>query len=462
MNKLKLSLGVLLAGSIALATTFGACSSKSNTATPGTGGTGGGGSTGAAGSHVDGGPATLTDGKCVPGAFAHDGACVCQSDTPTVCEDMCTDTTIDDANCGTCGKACAATSTCNASNCGPAATSIVPAIAGCTAMNIALSGTTLYFTDTVHGTVNSVATTGGAVTALASTEVMPGYVAVNGTNLLWISVVSQTAVEVVDGGVVDGGSDAAVDGGLPGTLTTASIRKMTIPGGTPTTLVTETNTNGGIQSFTFSPDGATVYYSSDTKVKSIAVAAATGTAGTDIVHEEHGGIPTFIGISADGMTLAYVTKLNGDVDVITLKAGVLARCGMNLPGTDNLDPAQQIDCERIARSQGSPFYGAMILQNGNAYWSNDSAIQVNGSGADAGQANEQIAPTAAGMPVTALAGNATTIYFAEDGFIEKTPYVVGSTALEISRAQKAPSSIALDATKVYWSTGDCSINSIAQ
>ena len=54
------------------------------------------------------------------------------------------------------------------------------------------------------------------------------------------------------------------------------------------------------------------------------------------------------------------------------------------------------------------------------------------------------------------------IYFGEDGFVERTPYAPGSAAGVIARGQMAPTSIAVDATRVYWSTSDCAINSTAQ
>jgi hypothetical protein len=106
----------------------------------------------------------------------------------------------------------------------------------------------------------------------------------------------------------------------------------------------------------------------------------------------------------------------------------------------------------------------MIVKGGNLYWSNDGSITTNSAaqvtnmhGFDTN--NMQVATTG-GASVTAMAGDATNIYFAQDGLIQKTPYAVMSNAVNVARAQMAPSSIALDATKVYWSTGDCAINSI--
>ena len=461
MNKLKLSVGILLVGCVAFATNFAACGSKSSgTGTGGAGGSsagGSGGTTGAAGADP---LATNPDGTCVAGAFKRNGVCACQSDTPKVCAAMCTDATTDVANCGTCGKACNATATCNAGTCGADVTNLVPAITGCMSLNLAVAGTTIYFTDTGHGTVNSVATTGGAVTKLVMGEVSPGMILTAGTNLFWISIKSVTTT--------------TADGGAMVMTTTASIRKASTAGAGAADLVTETNIHGGINGMALNAAGDTLYYSADTNVKSIAV-SGTATMGTIVAEEQLGGVPTGIGI--EGTTLAYVTEINGDVDVVTIGATTAANatsmcpantacCGFHDPADPAMENLLNTSCTRVARSQGAPFFGAMIVKGGNLYWSNDgsittnSAAQVTTASAHGFNTDNMQVATTGGASVTAMAGDATNIYFAQDGLIQKTPYTVMSTAVNVARAQMAPSSIALDTTKVYWSTGDCAINSI--
>jgi len=468
MNKLKLSVGMLLLVGVALATNFAACSkSNDNTGAGGSTGSAGAGTAGAATGTAGAGSPTLANGNCVPGAFKHGtpGVCACQSDTPTVCEMMCTNTATDDANCGMCGKACAATATCNAGTCGAEATSVLPAISGCMGMNIAVSGGKVYYTDATHGTVASVPVAGGAATTVVSGEKSPGMIAVTSTTALWISV----TMTVMSTG----------DGGVPITTTTASLRKAALPTGPASDLVVETNTGGGIMGFTLSPDGATVYYSAGTMVKSIPLAAAAGTAATVVGIEQLNGIPTALGISADGMTLAYVTQLNGDVDVITLGTSAAsttgnmcpantACCGMHDPADATGEALLNTKCTRIARSQGAPFFGGIILKNGTAYWSNDGAIQANAATVGAAQGNVQVSTTG-GPSVTALGGTATNIYFGDtaDMTLLKGVYTIPTggamnpDATQLTRAQ-TPTSIGFDATKVYWSTASCAISSIAQ
>jgi WD40 repeat protein len=429
-------------------------------------GTAGAGAAGAAGAESP----TLSNGNCVPGAFKHGtpGVCVCQPDTPTVCDMMCTDITIDDANCGTCSKACPATATCNGSTCGPVAKNVLPAISGCmlpadsesVAMNIAVSGGKVYYTDAIHGTVGSVPVAGGAATTVVSGEKSPGMIGIAGSTALWISV---SSVVMSTG-----------DGGVPITTTTASLRKAMLPTGPASNLVTETNTNGGIMGFTLSPDGQTVYYSADTNVKSIPLAGAA--AGTIVAMEQHLGVPTALGISADGKTIAYVTMLNGDVDVVTLGASPAstngnscpantACCGMEDPSGETL---LMTNCTRIARGQGAAFFGGIILKDGVAYWGNDTAIHANPTTPNAPQANVQVSTTNGG-DITAFGGTATNIYFGDttDMLLLRGIYTVPPNGeinpdpTSLSRGQ-TPTSIAFDATRVYWSNSDCSIDSIAQ
>jgi len=414
---------------------------------------------------------TLSNGNCVPGAFKHSGVCACQPDIPTVCDMMCTDTTNDDANCGTCNDPCPATATCTGSKCGLAVITVLPAIGGCSntrnnmnpAMYIAVSGGNVYFTDAVHGTVGSVPVAGGATSMVVSGEKSPGMIGIVGSTALWISVSSAVMSVNAFGAQI--------------TTTTASLRKAALPTGPASDLVTETNTNGGIMGFTLSPDGQTVYYSADTNVKSIPLAGAA--AGTIVAMEQLGGVPAALGISADGKTIAYVTMLNGDVDVVTLGTSPASTNGNNCPANtaccgmrDLADPTGETllmtNCTTIARGQGSPYFGAIILRDGVAYWGNDTAIHANAATPGAAQNSVEVSMTNGGG-ITAFGGTATNIYFGDttDMLLFKGIYTIPTNGginpdpTRISRGQ-TPTSIAFDATNVYWSNSDCSIDSIAQ
>ena len=394
-----------------------------------------------------GGSATLPNGRCVWGAFPRDGACMCALDIPTVCDMACTDLTVDDQNCGVCGHTCPATSTCNAGTCGPSVTNVVPAAPGCVAINLAISGGTLYWADQGHGTVKSRPLAGGPDTTISSSEASPGLIAVSGSSLYWVDIVSAEPV-----------TDPA---GVTRTSTTATLRKAVLPSGTPADLVTETNLNGGIRGLVASEDGTTIYYSADTKVR--AVPAAGGTA-ADVGREEQGGIPTALGL--EGNAIGYITDLNGEVDIMTVEDGVVASCGAPDPNDPN--KLLMVNCVRVGGCGPSPLFSSFILRDHNAYWG-DSGTIYDSLGVTAASNDSTLSKAfvagSGGLDFTGLAGGPDFIYFGDgdlgegDGVIEKTPYTENSTAIPIARGQDTPSSLALDATNVYWSTGDCAINS---
>jgi hypothetical protein len=381
-------------------------------------------------STIGGGSPTLSDGRCVPGAFPHGGICACQSDTPTVCDEMCTDVTLDAENCGACDRACAATATCNGGACGPSVTSVVPDAPGCGALHLVTTPGVLYWTDQGHGTVKS-RSAGCVQTTIASNETNPGIVMVAGPYLVWVNST------------------------VAGTMTTSTIRKVLLTGGTPSDVVTEVNATGGILGLASGPRGTTLFYSAGTKVRGV---ATLNGAPFDVASEELGGIPTALAI--DGATIAYLTDLNGDLDVITVEPGVVASCGKRDPTDPSGEGLLMVNCTRVARSQGSPFFGGLVLRNGAVYWSNDGAIQANAATPNASEGNEQITFSNGSGMITAFISGSTDFYFGEDGFVERTPPVVASTAIDLARAQAAPSSMALDVGRLYWSTG-CAINGTA-
>jgi hypothetical protein len=246
--------------------------------------------------------------------------------------------------------------------------------------------------------------------------------------------------------------------------TTATLRRAPLPSGPPVDLATETNLNGGIRGLVASEDGATIYYSADTKVRS--VPAAGGTA-VDVGREEHGGIPTALGI--EGNAIGYITDFNGNVEIITVEDGVVASCG----APDPTDPSKllMVNCVRVGGCGPSPLFSRFILHDHNAYWGDSgnlfSALDVTATSVDPTSSKADVATSETDL--TGLVDGPDFLYFgapgeptsasSKVGFIEKTPYAQQSTAIPIARGQDTPSSLAVDATKVYWSTGDCAINS---
>jgi hypothetical protein len=402
--------------------------------------------------------ATLPDGACVAGAYKHGGGCVCLVSMPSVCGEACVDLTTDDDNCGACGRACAPTSACNAGACGPVK-NVVPAAPGCEEINLAVGPSALYWTDRGHGTVMSLPLAGGAPTTIASQETSPWLIAVGAADVFWVDVVSVTPL---------------ADAGDAHASTTATIRAAALGGGAPRDLVTETNFNGGVRGLVASEDGRTLYYSADTAVRAVPVA---GGPAFDVGREENTGetnVPT--ALARDGNLIAFTMDLSGILDVITVAAGAVATCGKPDPASLPTSPTQlYTDCVRAVRGGPELLHTGLVFRSDGVYWAEGGEVMVHrppdgGTLALDGSATvseftgskSQIAITTNVTDVTALGGGPDALFFGEDGLIEKAPYVEGSTTVVVARGQKAPSSIAVAASAVFWSSpDDCAINSAA-
>jgi hypothetical protein len=451
MKKTTFAIGILLTATMfAAGSMFSACGSKSGTTgAAGTGGgaagTGGGAAgTGGGAAGTGGGAATKPDGTCVSGAFKHDGVCACQPDIPTVCPTVgCVDTKIDNDNCGGCGKPCGATSTCVAGACTPAPAAVVPASTMCAVtvgvldlgISIAVSGGNLYVANAGKGTVMSYPVAGGPGTMIATGEMAPHALAVAGTTVAWISSVEM-------------GKDANMNVIVSSTLKAAK----TTGGAAATTLAMGMNIHGGIQGLVLSADGMTVYFSKDNTINSI---PAAGGAIVNVGNEDHGGIPGALALS--GTKLSYPTGLNGDVDIMTIEAGKVASCGINGPDNE-LDPAKQINCLRVARSQGSLVLATMASNATKAFWADGSNLKANLTAPGSAQSNENLAQAA--DDITSIVVTATNVYFGYGENVDRLALTPAAVSSPIVRGQKDVSSLAVDAAKVYWgSNGDCSVNS---
>jgi hypothetical protein len=390
------------------------------------------------------GSPTRPDGSCVDGAFKRGGVCTCQDGDPTVCGGTCVDTTRDPRNCGACGRSCGPTSTCNAGACGPPVTNVVPPAAGCGSLNLATSGGVLYWTDRGHGTVKRQALTSCEATTIVSGERNPTLLTTDGATLVWVT---------------SGSAMSDSSSGYTITTLSATLRALTLPGGTPRDLVTETNTTGGILGLVLSADGATVYYSADTRVRGVPVA---GGAAFDVGHDSRQGLPT--ALAREGNTLAFLTELNTDVNAVTVEDGVVASCGAPL---SNAAPAPK-NCIQGGGCNPYAFYGGLVLRDGMVYWADGLRIDAERFQTTlTGKASIATGWSDTTETLSGLAGGPDQIYFGtneRDGQVFRSPYAVGSpysaddTAVAIARGQNVPSSMVVAGANVYWATADCAIN----
>jgi hypothetical protein len=406
-----------------------------------------GGASGAAATNADGGgaggaaglSATQPDGGCVPNAYRFGGAvCRCQDGTPDVCSTGCTTLKLDVDNCGVCGRKCGEQQTCNDGVCGADPVRVLPPLAGCTALSLAVAGGALCFADESGGTINTL----GAALPLVLDEQSPTWLKAVGGDLFWYDKDTKTIRHRAPGGATN---DVYVN------VMPAGV------GGLPAPKI------GG---YGVSADGQTVYVGIGSQVVS---APAAGGVATPVAMEAQGGLVGNIAVS--GSVLLYATGLNGDVDAPVLVPGGVATCGAQDPTSGELN---MTTCNRIARGQGGLFLDWSFATSTNGYWIDGGSIKTEIlAGPLAGGVNDDVA-YAQSQPIVAAVANppTQTIYFAEYGldastvrpvgFIEKTPFTINSTAVLLARGQNGITSMAVDATKVYWATHDCSIFSAAQ
>jgi hypothetical protein len=480
VNKTQRSIGVLLLASSWLV----ACGGKTNPGATGVGGTQGGGGAGLAGAgghagqpsdaSVSDGPIYPNDaGKCpMQGAYPRDGGiCVCQADVPTVCDGVCVATQTDNDHCGDCATKCGSTSACSNGKCSTPPTVVLAAptpaagadggAASCGPLRLAVAGTTLYWTDTLKGTVNSIPVAGGSPTVIASAQAAPTQLQVAGGNVFWL---------------VSGEK---------------KIMKAAVGAGTPTLVAAAPATDAQVGGFAVTADGLTVYFSSSKADATthprgtISKVAAAGGAITVLAAQDH-GVPAAVAV--DGTTVAFPVDGNGDVNAISFASATLAQCG--LPPADGGSEEVDIDCSRLGRSQGELFTDAVFAFGGAAYWLDGASLKTGLITNNTSGTYDVITAALNGSPFTAFTMDGTTTsYLAEGGgrncttwkdpsnttclaygpaepaSIQKASLVKDATAVPLARFVDAndatvpagATSLAVDGSSVYFATTNCAI-----
>jgi hypothetical protein len=376
------------------------------------------------------------NGMCVLSSSKHsDGLCYCQPSSLTYCADACADVKVDPDHCGSCSTKCSDAQGCIAQKCSNTPSALVPAAAGCGSLKLLLSGTTLYWTNAMKGTVNSIPVAGGTAKEIATGEMNPTTLAVNGTNVYWFAKGSKSIrKKALDG------TGAASDVVASSVVTTACI------GFTGTT-------ECGIGGFTISAAGD-LYYSVGTKIFKIPTVGGTPGATVTVGHEDS-GIPTALAVEDD--LIGFPADVNGDVDVIKAVGTTDAFCKTEV-NTDNTN------CIRVARSQGSLILDSVFMSNKVVYWVDGSSVKSNSATSnDPAMMGSNVTISGSDSSLSAFTVSGSTTYFADKsdgGFVYMAPLTANSTATLIARKQIGITSIAGDPSGVYWAAGDCSIMSL--
>jgi len=371
---------------------------------------------------------------------------MCPGSVNGVAMQVCVDAKTDPNHCGGCGKVCDPSVGCNAGTCGTKATEFASAGAGCDSLKITYSGGKLYWADKGHGTINSLAMSGGTPTTIAMGEMAPLDIVVSMGSIYWINSASRTIRKLRVG-------DQAASNVVVGNASDAGT--------------------GTIHAIAVSSDGSTLYYSRDTCIYQVSTTGTTSTKACIPVDDAGTPCPTVVGsacigssewgsngipsaLAVDSKNAYYTTDQSGNVEIMSLATGLEFK---------------------VAQSQGGLLLDTIHVDAGRLYWANDNGVYVNTTfvvGADAGIGGALVGQTPGAVnAVTAFAIGSTNVYYAEDGYVEKSPPTAQSAGTVVTDVlarnvpvlftddagthQPMPNSIALDGTHVYWTTGDCKI-----
>jgi hypothetical protein len=326
---------------------------------------------------------------------------------------------MDDENCGACGVACGPDATCQGGVCGPPATRVLTALQGCRSIDIAVSDGTLFWTDAAHGAVFSRPLAGGETTTLAAIQTRPTSIAVAAGDVFWLS----------------GGN---------------TIRR--IAGGVPSDVVTAPTPIAG---YAVSPDGADVYFSAGSTVSHV---AAAGGAPVVVAEGRKGEVPGAVAFVAP-QTVAFTTGTDGYVDLVQLVPGLVASCG----GVDAFGEIPLLSCT-VMTFQAEPnlFQGALFATQGAVLWLDGTYIEASHQGMAPPFSTWIDYVSTSDNVLTGVAATPSTVYFSDAGVIYKAPFGPHQIAVRLARRQNGAHSLALDATRVYWATADCTVESAEQ
>jgi Stigma-specific protein, Stig1 len=360
--------------------------------------------------------ATLPDGMCKTFASRFTGgACECPSEVPDVCATSCVDLATDGDNCGACGHVCAAQAACAHGVCGPSPVFVVHKPRVCGDFKLATAGDTLYWTDTAAGKVMAMPVAGGAPMPVSGAETTkPTLLFANGSTVFWL------------------------DG--------KTIRKSTAG------VVSDVYMNpDDINGLTTSDDGATVYFSTGPRIRS--VPAAGGATPIDV--EVHSDFDT-MALAVAGDYLAS-TSHSGEVYVTRL-SGPPAQC-------DTSDPMRTfvgINCNTVAWGQGWNF---VAITASDVVWVDGPNISMGERVVDGMSRPYDFVTTTDNGNINSMIVSGGAVYFDNvdpTGLseIDKAPLAVNATRVRLARNLRAAGSIAVSGEKVFWATGYCEIQSV--
>lgn len=453
-NGLRLAFGVMLPFSSIVASEL-ACSSaedapaKPPVPPPSGGGSAAAGSSGNAGGSLasaaggaSGSAGAMAGTSCVKtadcttqGAICKASACACPSDVPTICgvgtEAACVAVLSDPGNCGVCGAQCDDGASCVAGKCGPKPAELLRAD-GCGSMRLVVAGSNLYWTESQSGKVRAMPLAGGPAADVATGQAAPSMLVADDKAVYWINQADVAGMSKIMKALVGGPVVAPV------TLKTATVAAPD--------KIAAIAVGGGKLFYTLGHD----VHAISTDETSITGDTVVGTAiNKDVSPPVESGEPS--GLALSGKDIVWTTA---------------NRQGVERDDTD----AGMGGYVELGQSQGGLLLSDIALDATYAYWANGQSFVRNKLAATAPIPDGAILVTPSfDNDITAFAINATHVYAAtaagqllKHSLIPQANPNDDSTAVpavDLARDQGAPTSVVLDATRVYWATKDCTIRS---
>lgn len=331
---------------------------------------------------------------CNTPQICQSGACVCPSGTPNACNNDCTNFQTDRFNCGSCGHSCQG-GQCSAGVCQP----FTLFTHGATPVNIAVSSSGVYYTDSASGGFVYSTPLNGGSSSVAST--FGGDCGVMGLYLDATNIYGITRAGNCQG------------------LAAGTLRRAPLPGGSATTVSSSLGATFPTQAWRCMTGDATNLYYTNYEPQNVYRVPKAGGSATALASNLPGAPK---GITVQGSSLYWAATFG------TLGVMQMATSGGTIT--------------RLTTSVTGAFIAADAT---HVYYVNSGSLMK--------------LPAAGGSAVT-LATNATgplvldtnNVFFASSSsvmMIAKT----GGTATTLAPSTFAPVDIAVDATGVYWISG---------
>jgi len=301
---------------------------------------------------------------------------------------------------------------------------------GCGAMKMTLVGTTLYWTETAKGTVNSISTAGGTPTVVASGQMMPGPIAADATAVFWGNDGDKTIMKKPLP------TGAAAVFGTAGAAGTTKVLALLVDNGT-------LYIGRGVEAFKVPVTGGTATQLMKSPVLDNGFPAAFALDATHLYQTE------------DQHNAISREKLDGT------QVGVLKNDGGTMP----LAP------DRLAVSQGSLVKDAIAINGGYVIWADGQNVKSHAVAGDEFATHPVLALAAEFDSITGFVISGGNIYLGEvPNKIEKVAFAlrpdggVGDppSAVVIGNGGKNPGQFLADATNIYWKNDDCAIMKLAK